>query len=197
MGLTISYNFAPSLPPESIQDAPAAARRIIDQAVGLAQAAFQRQGIPVQAQPLRDEPNEYLSYYFQQLYLEGPAAGCEPLTLGWKKPFGAPWNHWQFCKTEYAAEFPTAHAAICAVLQELEQAGLIGDIQDEAEFYGAGKTRADLIAAHGESQAVLGQVHDQIQALGHEYQYPLPGGGRPRQWSPQTGYTEPAPANPQ
>ena len=174
MGLTISYNFAPALPPQIIQDDPAQALAVIDQALNLAQAAFQKQGIPTEAQPLQDDRNPYLSYYLRDLLLEGPAQGCEPLTFGWKRPLGVPWSNWQFCKTEYAQDFPTAHAALCAVLQELEQAGLIGQVQDEAEFYGAGKTREDLIAAQGESRAVLGLVHDQIQDLGHQYQYPLP-----------------------
>ena len=190
MGLTISYNFAPALPPQIVQEDPAQALAVIDQALNLAQAAFQKQGIPTEAQPLRDEPGSYLSYYIRQLFLDGPAEGCEPLTFGWKRPMGTGWNPGQFCKTEYAADFPTAHAAICAVLQELERAGLVGQVEDEAEFYGAGKTREDLIAAQGESRAVLGRVHDQIQGLGHEYQYPLPAGGEMRKWAPATGYTK-------
>lgn len=192
MGLTISYNFAPALPPQIVQEDPAQAQAVIDQAVALAQAAFQKQDIPTEALPMQNDRNPYLSYYLRDLLLAGPAQGCEPLTFGWKRPLGVPWSNWQFCKTEYAADFPTAHAAICAVLQELEQAGLVGQVQDEAEFYGTDKTNADLIPAQGESLAVMGYLQDQLQALEHEYQYPLLQGGELRQWSPEAGYTDPA-----
>ena len=191
MGLTISYTFAPGVDPNLSRREPAQAAFIIDQALALAQQAFQARGIPTRPQPLQADQDPYMSEFSRDLLLGRAADGCEPLTFGWRRPLGGPWSGEQFCKTEYAREFPVAHAAICAVLAELEKAGLVDSVEDEAEFYGTDKPLTALEQAHGESRAVLGQIQDQLQDQGYEHEYLLPHGGTPRRWSPEQGYAAP------
>ena len=176
MGLTIHYAFAPHLSPDLQVTDPTQAQSIIRQARDLALDAFYRRNIPAHAESFKQQPGPYRETYRQEILLSGPAAGCEPLILGWTRHPPKPWHNTAFLKTQYDRDFPTAHAAICQVLAKLEKEGIIGVVKDEAEFYGTDKTRSDLASAYGESTAVLGQVHDQLQGMLLSYEANTPGG---------------------
>lgn len=176
MGLTIHYAFAPHLPPDLPVTDPAQARAVIRQAHDRALNALYRLNIPAAAEPLKQEPGPWRETCHQEIILSGPAEGCEPLTLGWTRHPPNPWHNTAFIKTQYAVDFPTDHAAVCAVLEELEKAGIIGGVHDEAEWYLSGRPREELAQEYGASNAVLGRIHDQLQGMLFSYEANTPGG---------------------
>lgn len=177
MGLTIHYRFQPELPADLPVTDPDRARQVIAQAAARAQAALLRQGIPASAEPLKNEVGEpWVESFKQEILLSGPAQGSEPLTLGWKRHPPTPWFNRVFIKTQYAADFIHTHAAVCAALDELETAGIIGQVHDEADFYRSGRSRADLAQEYGEANALLGRIQDQLQEMEFSYEFNTPGG---------------------
>lgn len=180
MGLTIRYEFRPDLPPGIALENPTQARQILREAIDLALDALEKRGIPCEELPFRQERKQGgsydLEYYEASILMAGPAEGCEPLRFGWSQVPPEPWSNKQFSKTQYAADFLTAHPAICAALSELEDAGCIGEVEDEGRFYRSGRTLAQLAETYGQWMAMAGDLHDTLQSLGFSYQAPTPGG---------------------
>lgn len=179
MGLTIRYQFSPATPPGLALENPGQARQIIREAVAITIAALEKRGIPCEELPFRHERktgNFDGEFYEASILLAGPAEGCEPLTFGWSRVTPKPWSNKQFSKTQYAADFLAAHSAICAALSELEDAGYIGAVYDDGEYYRSGKTLEQLAETYGQWMAMLGDLHDLLQGAGFTYQSPTPGG---------------------
>ena len=177
MGLTIHYRFQPELPPDLPVTDPDRAKAIIAKAAARAQAALLRQGIPAATEPLiNDIGQPYIEAFKQEVVLSGPGKGAEPLTLGWTRHLLKPWFNRCFIKTQYAADFIATHAAVCAILDELETAGIIGEVHDEADFYRSGRSRADLAQEYGEANALLGRIQDQLQEMEFSYEFNTLGG---------------------
>ena len=180
MGLSYRYAFAHGYDPQQVLGQSRQAKTRIKEAVACAAAALEKQGIPYELREFKyrlygpDQGN--VMTYDAALLLGGPALGCEPLVLGWGCWPPEKWTNDQFLKTQYDADFLTAHPAIGQVLQELEQAGWIGAVHDEAGHYQSGQSREELAAVYARSMAQAGGVHDLLQSLGAGYQAPTPGG---------------------
>lgn len=180
MGLTIYYQFSPGISPAEALENPTRARQLIREASDLAIAALEKRGIPCAELPFRIERKQGVigpvAFYEASILPGGPAEGCETLTFGWSRYAPAPWTGDQFTKTQYAADFLTTHSAVCAALQELEDAGYISQVKDEGKFYRSGQTQAQLAETYGHWMAMTGALHDMLQDFGLSYQSPTPGG---------------------
>lgn len=102
------------------------------------------------------------SWHEGSLALSGPAHGSEWLSFGWSRIEPLPWSNERFIKTMFAEDFVLTHRIICEILSDLEDAGIITNVRDDARFYRSGKSLAELRYIHARNMAFQKLVADSL-----------------------------------
>ena len=169
MGLAIHYRFHPELSSDTALENPTMAQELVAAATDFAANALERisQGqIPFETIPFAVHSKQWsggeASWHEGGLRLGGPARGSEWLSFGWSRIEPLPWSGERFIKTMFAKDFVLTHRIICAVLGELEDAGIIGDVRDAAGFYRSGQSLAELRYIHAQNMAFHRMIVDAL-----------------------------------
>lgn len=169
MGLAIHYRFHPELSSDTALENPTLARDLVADATGFAANALERIShgqIPWETLPFTIHNRQWsggeAAWHEGGLRLGGPAQGSEWLSFGWSRIEPLPWSGERFIKTMFARDFVLTHRIICAVLGELEDAGIIGAVRDAAGFYRSGQSLAELRYIHARNMAFHRMIVDSL-----------------------------------
>lgn len=182
MGIAISY-YLPELHPLSPDQEHCLS--LMAEAMQLAKPVLDNFGIPYEERFL-DERYTSKPYrrFCRMLVLSGPALGSAELSYGWSF-HDLKWDNYDFCKTEAAADFLTAHVAVAEAVWRWEQNGLVLSVNDEGGYL-PGRDRERLLDNKAKWAAGIGGIQDLLQNLEVPHRGVAPG-GEETSWAPNRG----------
>ena len=95
-----------------------------------------------------------MTFYGVQIDLESPGQGCESARYGWTSWWGGRWDGAQSCKTHFARDFLTTHAAVAQVIEAWRKKELIASFHDDGGYLPEHDAEA-LAKEHGKVSAPM------------------------------------------
>lgn len=102
--------------------------------------------------------------------------GCEPFQIVLGRPAdGDTWHGRGFTKTQYAPDFVRAHLTVVAMLDIVDQLGVVDDVSDEGDYWGTRNLRK-LTDSINEYRALVDGIGAVLEALADDTDLTVEGG---------------------